>query len=108
MPTGQPGTADPSMPTGPGESFEPPTGYREDDVRAAFAVFVECVAGPKGGAEKLPRRLRALTPVAVAGDGAALLEAVERVGHDAWGPDWLARAETELARRVRPRSSDKT
>ena len=77
-----------------------PTGYREDDVRAAFAVFVECVVGRKGGADKLPRRLRPLAPAAVPGDGAALLDAVSRVGHDTWGREWLSRAERELARRV--------
>lgn len=77
-----------------------PTGYREDDVRAAFAVFVECVVGPQGGAQKLPRKLRGLAPVAVPGDGAALLEAVSRAGHDAWGSQWLERAQRELSRLV--------
>ena len=87
----------PPPPNAPDE----PTGYREDDVRAAFAVFVECVVGREGGAEKLPRRLRGLADPAVAGDRAALLDGVEQAG----GRDWLPRAERELARlvsKVRP------
>jgi serine/threonine-protein kinase len=85
-----------TIPPPPGPPDEP-TGYREDDVRAAFAVFVESVVGPKGGAGKLPRRLRALTEPAVRGDGAALLESVEHTGPSGWGPDWVSRGDLELA-----------
>ena len=68
-----------------------------EDVRAAFAVFV---AGLGTTAEKLPRRLRPLAAVGETGDGAALLDAVERTGQAGWGPEWRTRGERDLARRV--------
>jgi eukaryotic-like serine/threonine-protein kinase len=79
------------------------------DVKAAFAVFVTCLGGQ---GDRLPRRLRGLAAAGEAGDGAALLEAVEQVGRAGWGAQWRSRGERELARRVaraRPsRPSDKT
>jgi serine/threonine-protein kinase len=79
------------------------------DVRAAFRVFVGCVTGHGrrvGRPDRLPRRLRVLAEPAAAGDGAALLDAVEAVGAAGWGEQWQARGEQELARlvaRARPR-----
>jgi hypothetical protein len=58
------------------------------------------VVGSRGGADKLPRRLRGLAVPAVAGDGAALMEAVSKVGQDNWGREWVSRGERELARAV--------
>lgn len=81
-----------------GETAEPdPTTSTMDDIRAAFAVFLACLGARAG---KLPRRLRGLAPAGTAGDGPALLEAVEQAGRNGWGPQWCARGERELARRV--------
>jgi serine/threonine-protein kinase len=90
-----------------------PQSWILEDVRAAVAVFLECLTGSRrAGAGKLPRRLRILTEPGTAGDGSALLEAVEKVGRTGWGQDWLSRGERELAGRVakagRSRSSDRT
>ncbi|MBX6724268.1 MAG: hypothetical protein IRY92_13710, partial [Dactylosporangium sp.] len=88
------------------ESGEPTDSQPADpvtaDVRAAFAVFLACLGAraQKLPHDKLPRRLRGLAPVGDGGDGAALLEAVEQAGRAGWGPQWCARGEQELARRV--------
>ena len=73
-----------------------------NDVRAAFAVFLACLGarGQKQPDHKLPRRLRGLAQVGADGDGPALLEAVDQAGRAGWGPQWCARGERELARRV--------
>jgi hypothetical protein len=102
-PTGVPGLTGESSADG---TPDVPTAYAQD-VRAAFGVLVACVRGHrKGAAAKLPRRLRPLAAPAAAGDGPALLEAVEVAGRDGWGADWRAKADRELARlvaRTRPR-----
>lgn len=64
-----------------------------EDVRAAHAVFAACVPKP-------PKALRGLATVAQAGDGAALLDALESAGPAAFGPQWCSHAEQELARLV--------
>jgi len=63
------------------------------DVRAAYSVFAAAVGS-------LPRKLRALAGPGATGDAAVLLAAVDSAGRTAWGSDWVARGERELAKLV--------
>jgi serine/threonine-protein kinase len=76
------------------------------DVRAAFSTFLTCMTGRavepgavEQAAGRLPRKLRPLADPAAAGDGAALLAAVEQAGRTLHR-NWTARATEELAARA--------
>ncbi len=83
------------------EATGAPPGWVVPDVQAALDVFLECLTGRRTARSgKLPRRLRILTEPGAAGDGQALLDAVEKVGRAGWGQDWRTRGERDLARLV--------
>ena len=67
-----------------------------DDVRAAFATFVECVTGSR----VKPAVLRGLAEPAAAGDAAALLTELDRTASATAGTDWEAKGRKDLAQRV--------
>ena len=70
------------------------------DVSAAFATFVECVAGSRGQPARLPRGLHRLAERAAAGDASALLAELDGTARATAGTDWEAKGRKDLAQRV--------
>lgn len=81
-----------------------------DDVRAAFATFLQCLTGSPVSvasatidpvaAGGMPKRLQPLTRVAESGDGAALLTELDAVAGAAYGADWEAKSRRRLAQQA--------